>query len=82
SEVAEEVYKAPSRNATVKRQPQKRKTTATPKSTAAAKKASAAPSFDVEMGGVGVPEAAGASPNVRTRVSVKAAADDVDMMGI
>ncbi|KAK0254659.1 hypothetical protein LTS09_010466 [Friedmanniomyces endolithicus] len=64
SEVAEEVYKAPSRNATVKRQPQKRKTTATPKSTAAAKKASAAPSFDVEMGGVGVPEAAGASPNL------------------
>ncbi|KAK0344839.1 hypothetical protein LTR94_012928 [Friedmanniomyces endolithicus] len=80
SEAGKEVYKAPSRNATVKRQPQKRKTTATPKHTAAAKKTTATPSLDVEMGGVDAPEAAGASPNVRTRGSVKAAANDVEMM--
>ncbi|KAK0985780.1 hypothetical protein LTR91_010516 [Friedmanniomyces endolithicus] len=80
SEVAEGPYKAPSRNATAKRQPQKRRTTATTKRTAAAKRGTAAPSLDVEMGLVDAPGASSASPNVKTRGSAKAAANIANLM--
>ncbi|TKA65340.1 hypothetical protein B0A55_09438 [Friedmanniomyces simplex] len=78
-EEGDRVYKAPSGYATVRRQPQRRKSAPISSRSSPAKKAAGTRSLDVEMGGVERPKVAGTSPNVRTRGSKKAPADDEAM---